>query len=116
MGETFVERLDDEIGHPVLISKYKHSARERYRGFWVSLDHGMLCGDPYLANAIHRNMFGITGQELSSAESLEYMVEYVHRTLLSFDMHKSELAADGVFAFPKLSPELQEIYETLPKK
>ena len=50
----FKERLDAEVGHPILIARYKASARNRYHGFWIALDHGVLAGDAYLANAIYR--------------------------------------------------------------
>ena len=64
--DEFTERLDAEVGHPVLVSKYKNTAKERYRGFWVSLDHGILCGDAYLANAIYRFVFTLLRYKLTS--------------------------------------------------
>lgn len=57
--DIFTNRLEHEIGHPVLVAKNKNTAKDRYRGFWVSLDHGILAGDAYLANALHRYVYNI---------------------------------------------------------
>ena len=50
----FVDRLHDEVGNPIIVSRYKQSARDQYHGMWISLDHAMLSGDVVLANSLHR--------------------------------------------------------------
>ena len=111
----FKERLDQDVGHPVIISRYKQAAKDRYHGFWISLDYGMMSGDAFLANSIFRNFFGV-GKGQADAHSVSMMVEYTHRVLLALDFHPSEELIKGLLCFPKISEEMRSIYTLYEKE
>merc|ERR1712130_532305 len=111
----FKERLDEDVGHPVLVARYKHAAKERYHGFWIALDYGMLSGDAYLADSIFRNFFG-PGEGRADPRAVELMVKYTHRVLLNLDFHPDESINSGLLCFPKLCEEFQEIQNEISLK